>query len=63
MTESAKFQIPWAGLCTALVWAISPIFIRAGLEEFQSPVVGVAIGLLVNVHSLWDFFCGYANRS
>lgn len=43
------FQIPWAGLGTALVWAISPIFIRAGLEELPSPLLGVTIGVATNV--------------
>lgn len=47
--ENTKFQIPWAGLATAFVWAISPIFIRSGLDGLPSPVIGVAIGLLVNV--------------
>ena len=43
------FQIPWIGLATALVWAVSPIFIRMGLDELPSPVIGVAFGLSVNV--------------
>lgn len=47
--EERKLQIPWAGLGTALVWAISPIFIRAGLADLPSPLIGVAIGLSVNV--------------
>lgn len=49
MVENAKFQIPWAGLATAFVWAVSPIFIRSGLDGLPSPVIGVAIGLSVNV--------------
>ena len=43
------FQIPWIGLATAFVWAVSPIFIRMGLDELPSPVIGVAFGLSVNV--------------
>lgn len=44
-----RYQVPWAGLGTAMVWAISPIFIRAGLAELPSPIIGVATGLSVNV--------------
>jgi uncharacterized membrane protein len=43
------FQIPWTGLATSLLWGISPIFIRMGLEEFPSPLWGVAIGMTTNV--------------
>lgn len=49
MSQNTKLLIPWAGLATAFVWAISPIFIRAGLTELPSPITGVAIGLLANV--------------
>ena len=33
------------GLGTALAWAISPVFIRKGLDGFDSPLLGVTIGL------------------
>jgi drug/metabolite transporter (DMT)-like permease len=33
------------GLGTALAWAISPLFIRKGLDGFDSPLLGVTIGL------------------
>lgn len=49
MPENTKFQIPWAGLGTAMMWAISAIFIRSGLDGLPSPIIGVAIGLSVNV--------------
>lgn len=51
MTEDSvtPIQIPWTGLATALLWAISPIFIRLGLGEISSPLWGVAIGLTINV--------------
>lgn len=42
-------QIPWAGFATALCWSISPIFIRKGLEDLDSPVLGVTVGMVVNV--------------
>lgn len=48
-SKDVRFQIPWAGLGTALAWSLSAIFIRAGLAEMASPVVGVAVGLTVNV--------------
>lgn len=31
---------------TALCWAISPVFIRAGLRELPSPLLGLTIGLV-----------------
>jgi drug/metabolite transporter (DMT)-like permease len=33
------------GLAAALCWAISPIFIRYGLAELPSPILGVTIGI------------------
>lgn len=39
----------WAslfGLGAALSWAVSPIFIRRGLEELDDPILGVTIGVL-----------------
>lgn len=39
----------WAslfGLGTALSWAVSPVFIRRGLEELDDPILGVTIGVL-----------------
>ena len=35
------------GLAAALCWAISPVFIRRGLEGFHHPVLAVTIGVLV----------------
>lgn len=34
------------GLGAALAWAISPVFIRKGLDLYDSPLVGVVIGVL-----------------
>lgn len=36
------------GLGTALMFSISPIFIRHGLEELPSPLLGVTIGMLAS---------------
>jgi len=37
------------GLGTALAWAVSPIFIRKGLDGFDLPLIGVTIGLAVSL--------------
>jgi drug/metabolite transporter (DMT)-like permease len=37
------------GLAAALCWAISPLFIRQGLKDFPSPLIGVTIGILASV--------------
>lgn len=36
------------GLGTALAWAISPIFIRRGLEDVDDPILGVTIAVLAS---------------
>jgi uncharacterized membrane protein len=33
------------GLAAPLCWAISPIFIRFGLQELESPLLGVTVGM------------------
>jgi drug/metabolite transporter (DMT)-like permease len=37
------------GLATAIAWAISPVFIKEGLEGLQSPLLGLTLGMLVAV--------------
>jgi uncharacterized membrane protein len=37
------------GLSAALCWSISPIFIRRGLVELPSPLLGLTIGILAAV--------------
>jgi drug/metabolite transporter (DMT)-like permease len=37
------------GLGTSLAWAISPIFIKEGLEGLESPLLGVTLGMVVAV--------------
>lgn len=39
------WRASWLGLGAAFCWALSPIFIRAGLEELPSPLLGVTVGL------------------
>jgi len=44
----------------ALMWALSPVFILEGLEGFDSPLVGLTVGMLVSVaafaplYALWS---------
>lgn len=37
------------GLATAVAWAISPVFIKEGLEGLESPLLGLTLGMLVAV--------------
>jgi drug/metabolite transporter (DMT)-like permease len=37
------------GLACALMWALSPVFILRGLDGFDSPLVGLTVGLVVSV--------------
>ncbi len=37
--------VPWFALVSAICWGISPLFIRFGLDELPSPLIGVTIGL------------------
>ena len=47
-----QFATGWAGsvfgLTTAMVWAISPVFIKAALKELPSPILGVTVGMVVS---------------
>jgi drug/metabolite transporter (DMT)-like permease len=38
----------WLGLAAAFCWALSPIFIRAGLKDLPSPLLGVTVGAAVS---------------
>jgi len=38
-------QASWLGLGTAFFWALSPIFIRFGLQGLPSPLLGVTVGV------------------
>ena len=42
---SAIWQASYLGLSAALCWAISPIFIRFGLQGLPSPLLGVTVGV------------------
>jgi uncharacterized membrane protein len=47
-----QFVSGWAGsvfgITTALVWATSPVFIKEGLKDLPSPILGVTIGMVVS---------------
>lgn len=40
------WRVSLPGLGAALCWAISPVFIRGGLEALASPLLGVTVGML-----------------
>ena len=51
-SQSAEaIQVTWRnslfGIGTAICFAISAIFIRSGLEEMPSPLLGVTIGMVI----------------
>jgi drug/metabolite transporter (DMT)-like permease len=37
------------GVGCAVAWSVSPVFIRKGLEDFDSPLLGVAVGLAASL--------------
>jgi len=39
------WRASWLGLGAAFCWALSPIFIRAGLKELPSPLLGLTVGI------------------
>lgn len=43
------WSAPLAGLGAAMSWAVSPIFIRRGLQEIDVPLLGVTISMLAAV--------------
>jgi len=44
-TWIAMLNASWLGLGAAFFWAISPIFIRLGLQGLPSPLLGVTVGV------------------
>ncbi len=45
LSEKITWRNSLYGLGTALCFSISPIFIRAGLEQLSSPLLGVTVGM------------------
>jgi len=39
------WRASWLGLGAAFCWALSPIFIREGLKELPSPLLGLTVGI------------------
>jgi len=48
---SAILRASWMGLAAAFFWALSPIFIRVGLQGLPSPMLGVTIGVTASAMS------------
>jgi uncharacterized membrane protein len=46
---SMRWQDSIPGLATAFLWALSPVFTVEGLEELDSPLLGVSIGVVLSV--------------
>jgi uncharacterized membrane protein len=44
-TWAVILETSWLGLSAAFFWALSPIFIRLGLKDLPSPLLGVTIGV------------------
>jgi uncharacterized membrane protein len=44
-TWAVVLETSWLGLSAAFFWALSPIFIRLGLKDLPSPLLGVTIGV------------------
>ena len=60
--ETPRFADALPGLGCAFLWALSPIFIVRGLEGFDSPLVGLTIGLLVSVVAFVPFYALWRGR-
>jgi len=50
-TFIAILSASWLGLGAAFFWAISPVFIRIGLQGLPSPLLGVTIGVTASAIS------------
>lgn len=48
---AALMSASWMGLAAAFFWAVSPIFIRFGLQGLPSPMLGVTIGVTASALS------------
>lgn len=47
-TADSGWRGAWLGLSAAFCWALSPIFIRAGLKGVPSPLLGVTVGIVAS---------------
>jgi uncharacterized membrane protein len=48
---AALWRTSWMGLSAAFFWALSPVFIRVGLQGLPSPMLGVTIGVTASAIS------------
>jgi drug/metabolite transporter, DME family len=60
--EAPRIADALPGLGCAFLWALSPIFIVRGLEGFDSPLVGLTVGLLVSVAAFGPFYALWRGR-
>jgi len=47
----AILSASWLGLGAAFVWAVSPVFIKLGLQSLPSPLLGVTVGVTISAIS------------
>ena len=47
----AILRASWLGLGAAFVWAVSPVFIKLGLQSLPSPLLGVTVGVTISAIS------------
>jgi len=47
-TWTAILNASWLGLGAAFFWAVSPIFIKLGLQGLSSPLLGVTVGMITS---------------
>jgi drug/metabolite transporter (DMT)-like permease len=50
------------GLGCAFLWALSPVFILRGLEGFDSPLIGLTVGLVVSVAMFVPAYAAWRGR-
>jgi uncharacterized membrane protein len=56
--EEARGAAALPGLACAMMWAVSPVFTVEGLEGFDSPLLGVTLGMIASVAAYGLFLLG-----
>jgi drug/metabolite transporter (DMT)-like permease len=56
--EEARGADALPGLACALMWAVSPVFTLQGLQELDSPLLGVTLGMVASVAAYGLFLGG-----
>ena len=60
--NETRWRDSWLGLSAALCWALSPIFIRNGLKDLPSPLLGVTVGAAASAIGYGVFLLYQRNR-